>query len=874
MKPNSLQCGLVLALFLLTATTRCSDAPCDNPVPGDEPVADTVLEEDGSLDMADTEDGHIFTDLTDTEPEDLTDVSDLVDIADTGNDTSVDLDVDDLETGITQMVLPEAPRLATCMTDGSEFDCASPPELNDWECAEGWIENTVGLAPYEIDICQVPERSECADGAEHFLGDASCAPVGTECPVAEETFLADGQIRALALGYDGPIVFVDPTSPAGGSGTREEPVQTIEEALGIVEFLGVVALAPGRYPSPFLVPTQIAIVGSCTESTLLEPDLGDADEPVVAIETPATLSNLSIGGLRPAVEISTVGVDPVVVGKVVIDGTLSGIQTTYGETVLSRVVIRDLSGPDGFGVSAELGTVVIDQALFSNANTVAVRLVGGTTTMSDVIVVDTAPESAEDESYGLDASDFAVVSLSRAFFMGNQNVGIRIGGTSLAELTDITVVGTVSAGTLTGCGIEVTEEAQATARRIRVQQNDGVGIVVGGDAHVSFEQVFSAENEATEFADDSTGVGVMVVGNGSFEGAEILVDQNDNVGVLAIEGGQAFLNDLVVTRTADVPGAYYGPSGLATHDDALVVVHRGYFADLAGTAIGNNPGGTMFLTDIVARDSTNSVVADRGITMITRGSLHGQSHVHTWPNVGALLRLDRVVIRGNTGNPFFGVMAFSSTTLELDEVVIERTNVGVLLSGGTPPQGPTVTLSDVLIRDLVSDPLNGVGGRGISVEDGGELHGTRVRIENTREVGFMARTWEASSNSISVELNEFFVSQVDFAECGTIPEGSEDSCIVGGVNRGGGMGIVVSGVVEMTVEGFVVDESIRVGLLIGEEGELDARRGEITRNAIGLNVINPEFDFEGSFDDVFIYDNDVDFARTDVHIPDPTVIPF
>jgi len=105
------------------------------------------------------------------------------------------------------------------------------------------------------------------------------------------------------------------------------------------------------------------------------------------------------------------------------------------------------------------------------------------------------------------------------------------------------------------------------------------------------------------------------------------------------------------------------------------------------------------------------------------------------------------------------------------------------------------------------------------------------------------------------------------APCGELPEGTPGSCIRGGVDLSGGVGLAAVRAASVELSGFLLRDNRTVGLLVSSAATVEARRGVVTANGVGMTATAPDFDFRTLTDEVYIFDNRLDVAREAVEPP-------
>ena len=242
--------------------------------------------------------------------------------------------------------------------------------------------------------------------------------------------------------------------------------------------------------------------------------------------------------------------------------------------------------------------------------------------------------------------------------------------------------------------------------------------------------------------------------------------------------------------------------------------------------------------DIVVRDTTNNEALDLGVGLVATG--------------GAGVTLTRSLFERNRALGLTAVLANND---------------------GIPT---TLNLVDLTVRDTLS-AADGEYGRGLDAYDGASVTLTRGSFEGNREAGIIAFGWQEEPQTTAT-LKDVSVSETRFAACGEIPEGEPGSCIFERINYGGGSGIAVVSGAELTLERFWISGSAQVGLRLESDSsdgaepvmldpEVDAERGVVTSNAIGLNVEVAGYDWHRISDEVFVFDNGLDYASRDLPPP-------
>lgn len=315
-------------------------------------------------------------------------------------------------------------------------------------CRVDWtIESVDG-----VDRCvPPPDVGPCAAYEAQHVGEASCARVGSACPV-------DDWEDDVAPGRD--VVYVR-TGAIGGTGSRTTPFGTIAEAVAEAPVGAVVALAKGRYDEPGDLRSDVAIVGACVEQTVWS-----ASSFRTSSDATVTLENLTLEGRLVARATHTVVRRAVLDGgedaafladigrleliDVVARGTSPyvGSGQSQGELVGSRVVV-DAAGADGlvmYGSRTE-----IDALRIRGTTERGVATIGGSMRLSGVV----APPS---ETGGIGALGGAEVDVEDAYVGGTQiEVGVVVTAGSTLTLSRAALIGVRDGIRVTGARLEAVD---------------------------------------------------------------------------------------------------------------------------------------------------------------------------------------------------------------------------------------------------------------------------------------------------------------------------------------------------------------------------------------------------------------------------------
>ena len=430
------------------------------------------------------------------------------------------------------------------------------------------------------------------------------------------------------------------------------------------------------------------------------------------------------------------------------------------------------------------------------------------------------------------------VDVSRVRFEGLSGSALWfLEGSAGGTVTDVVVAGTRRGSWVQGTGIQVDCSCLVTVERTVVQDTQDVGLVAYGRDGAPRVRAHRVAVLRTASETDRSGGGIVVVWSGEVELEQVLVEQSRLVGIAALREDGAGplaidLTDVVVRDNTRVPR----PAG----DEGGWGLEAGGGAEISGRRL---------LLDHVRHT---------GFTILTGGD-HGTTRV----------ALDDVVIRETealpNGTTRWGVGASGLSHLELTRaVLLGNTEIGVF-AGGEGGVAPAMDLTDLVIADTRS---NGAlqGGRGVEVSAGTQLTVRRGLVDGNRDYGLFVFGWGGAPET-RVVLNDVTVTHTAAAPCGRVPEGEPTSCVSSGqpLSAGNGVGAAVGA--RLTLDGFRISDSELAGLLVAREARVQARRGVITDNVLGVNVLVPDLDAD-AWEDVLIYGNETDVARVDMPVPE------
>ena len=381
-----------------------------------------------------------------------------------------------------------APGTGTCL-----------PNLEDWDCPVGWrpIDATLddsglpvaGAERISFRRCEPPDvPRDCPPGTIALPGDTACLPLGQPCPTAAERWPTDEALRAMAPGFDGPIVFVSPDG--SGDGSRLDPM-SLNRATYLFNEVppgAIIAMALGDYPDIVELDDGVALVGACVGGTRLVPEGDYVDVGAVSMTGAlgSLVANLAIDAATNGVVVRgspeegvvhrlhdlqvtrafqrgiavtdagrlhltnirvsgvTLDLNPVYLESGVLSG--GGLVASYGATVTGEGILIDrlehaglwVDAPDGRVTRVDLSRLVVDSPSLHPTFpwSIGVGLMGGTeVALRDLALFDAGfSATANDTVFGLVAAPMNL-TLERCEVRGAGPSPYRLDGLSLSDVS-------------------------------------------------------------------------------------------------------------------------------------------------------------------------------------------------------------------------------------------------------------------------------------------------------------------------------------------------------------------------------------------------------------------------------------------------------
>lgn len=419
------------------------------------------------------------------------------------------------------------------------------------------------------------------------------------------------------------------------------------------------------------------------------------------------------------------------------DTTLSAIPTlalsvTAGEAHLVRVVVDgtlpSAEGARGVEVSGHLDAV--DSTIRNNAGLGLLVRGAGAEGVLDGCVVSGSQLSGEEGGYGLGVSGGGRLEVQNTEVTNNVELGIWVTDGGQATLDDVTVSGTLpDAYDENGIGLAVTDGGSVAADGLVIVENQTLGVLVDGGT-AGFTDLTVSDTRVA--VDGGYGRGMTVQGGAVVEVHGGSFVRNHQMAVVVSSPGSSLLVDgLTLTDTADADqegyavglqvedGAGVSGSGL-TVDGARglgVLAYDGAEVDLAEVVVrgvvdaGGSAGHGVVVQDATARLTGLEVEEVDGIGLILSGP-EGRLELGS-ATIQAIARTD-VYTAG------FGLVVQSGATVDATDLAISEI------------EGPGLVLADTGVLRCTRCVLAEVGFAGL-VQMGGSVGLDAVEIESARE---------------------------------------------------------------------------------------------------------------------------------------------
>ena len=677
-------------------------------------------------------------------------------------------------------------------------------------CAPGWQEVAgVEGAPSHCEPWAAGTDANCGLDQARFAGEASCRTVGTAC--TSDPF---------ATGLPStPVLFVDPSAAAGGTGTRAAPFNTIAAAMTAATSGTTLALGKGTFTEAVRMKAGVTLHGACVAQTSLRGP-GGTGATVTTVGLGSALKNLRVGGPGLGVMANPSG-NSIELADLIIDGAV-GVAILVGnraavtghDVVVRHSALSAASGTGGRAISAEYGGLVtFTRAVFEDnaENAINVAEPGSKVNITDGVIRGTRARA--DGAMGRAASlrNQAQLELTRVLIEQNREAALLVGTSSILRLTDVLVRDTQSSTGLNdgGDGLVVEDSATATLTRVAFVRNRALGIAVRSRGQLTATHLLVVDT-----AVDSAG-GIDGAGLDLRENAVITIDNafigRNHSAALGASGCTVTLRNVELKSTTRST-ADDASSGLQAKSGASVTVERVRVSQSERVGVLVDAASGLLGSDLTISDTQAS-------------SPDGSGGSGLVAQAGSVVDLSRVALRSNR-------------------------------TAGLEVLDATVTLSDLTISDTRSD-VPGVFGRGVHLQNA-QVRLTRARISRSVDVGVMV--------GLASQVQAFDLRVEDVGK---------RACTVAGTcaDLGGSSVVVLSPGSSFEATGFSLARSVQCGLQLAEDGVATLSVGDVVGHVIGACVMTAGFDVNRLSDRVEYRDNQRKLDAQAVPLPTLTIPP-
>jgi hypothetical protein len=314
------------------------------------------------------------------------------------------------------------------------------------------------------------------------------------------------------------------------------------------------------------------------------------------------------------------------------DNVIGGVYGINLGTVveLSDLVVRHTRNPTqaqpllgdyGVGVYAGHAALTATRIHLESNTFAAIALQQGIGRLQDITGIKTGSALNLAAGMGMYLTRSSSVTLDRALFSANRAYGIALTEDARLSASDITVLDTQIEESIgeTGRGIQVDSGARLRLKRALLERNIGLGLMVISRTASLTATDLTIRNTLPETAKSfrGFGVGMSVQDSGIASVTRVAIDQSRGWGIYA-NTAQLSLADARISRTLPVEREPFGGDllvgrGIDLGEYVTAHVVRSIFEDNRDSAISIwGSGTTVFLSDVIGRDTTSGTVSRKG----------------------------------------------------------------------------------------------------------------------------------------------------------------------------------------------------------------------------------------------------------------------
>jgi hypothetical protein len=359
----------------------------------------------------------------------------------------------------------------------------------------------------------------------------------------------------------------------------------------------------------------------------------------------------------------------------VLSGGLGAHVELYDSVVADQVELPGAAG--GGGIAVQSGaTVHLERVLVLRNPGIGVVITEGGGALVDVWIEDSSP-TGEDYARGLGVQDGAQVTAEGLVIDGFAEVGVFIGESgALLEIADSVVRGgrAPPGDPMGGRGVAVGPDASLVAEGLLLEDNQEVGILVGAGSSAQLVDVTVRGTQPDEVG--AFGTGLHVQEGGVVDATRLLLLDNHSVGALAgLPGSRISLRDSAIQRTQPARDGSFGRGVELAMGGTLVAwdtdIDENH--EIGVHVRGAGSRAELHRVHVRATRDGADLLAGMGIVLSGGGTMLGEDVVVAMGDGPGLLASDGgTAICGDcriTGNRFAGAVAWGGVlTLEGGEI--------------------------------------------------------------------------------------------------------------------------------------------------------------------------------------------------------------
>jgi Right handed beta helix region len=513
-------------------------------------------------------------------------------------------------------------------------------------------------------------------------------------------------------------------------------------------------------------------------------------------------------------------------------------------------------------------------------NAGGINLVGGQVDAQDTRIVDTRKlGSAEAHAVFVNGVDG---TLQRLVLARNAEYGVFItGAKAKLDITDLRITDTRSvqdAGkAVRGMGVVVMDQSDPAGappavditRGIIAQSHDHGVLVTGPGPQVFLTDVSIVETQAADLPARSAAISFVNSAPATQPAGGLLslerttIDDNADSGAsVSGPGIELDLTDVSISNTRALATGEAG-AGLSAQNGSVLSGARVQLINNAQTGVAVEGTGTKLdLTDLVVNDTQPTSAAGPsgeglkivgGVAIIESASFLRNASAGVWAAQGANVDLTDVVVDETQAPP-------GGSGVGLDVIGAKLTGDRVTLSkshglGLSAALGSQVTIQDLNITGTLAAAI---AGRGVEVSSGSTVELNRTLIAGSPDYALLVSGPDAQTAALLAR----------FPQSSALPAQTTLNLYDLSVHDAGGGGLAALPGAALELDTFDIRSAAVVGMQLVEGATLKAAGGNITSNAVGVNVQGGSTsDLTKAVEQVVVTGNQVDRDTRDLPVP-------